>query len=175
MKRLDQVYVLRDDRGTILAVSEERSLIEIYIQQFFNYFKEHETTIECIKDRYGVRSILDRYIDTAILQPYGKIVLTELEIKYYSIYFKSNYQDIKRMIASIALFNNCMDIPEEFSNRLNDVFKASFTLCKTYEDYLDNLKSEYIFDNIIGDPLLSLKHINAYNELIQKMEYDLFK
>ena len=176
MRIREVLYILRDNNDNILAISEDKDLIIQYINQFYEYLKYNNTTIEKETDKFKIRRLLDKYISTATIHAYSEdIILTEYEYNFYNLHFRKIYDEFKTTITSLLTFKKYMRLSESENNQMDILFKCMYNKCYSFDEFLKNINPEFIFKYIITDPLMTKSSIKELELLMDQMSYNIIK
>lgn len=151
-RTVSKMYILFIDTK-ILAMSESVNDIYHYIEQFKEYFINHND-YKIIFEDISRGKLCNQYMEYYLHYWNSDIILTDREISYYSELFHKMYEDTKTMISQCMLNNSIMKLSMEEKTLNTRLFETLHSKVYSYQSFLDSLDSEVILKKYIVNPLV---------------------
>lgn len=149
------LYILKID-DNVVCISHTLENIHSYISQFETYFVDHSSyEIDSIRNGFRETEIMNKYSNVYLYHLNDEIVLTDLEITYYSNLFREMYMNEKTLVSQMLLNNSIMNFTMEERIMNTKTFDMMYAKMKTYESFLNSLDTSVIFEKYIVNPWIA--------------------
>ena len=156
------MYVLYIEEK-VIAICEELEPMAKYIDQFENYFgnmKSYE--IRKVNSRVESSKLFVKYSHLYLHPLTDDIVLTDIEISYYSEELRKMYMNNKTMIAQAYLNTKIMSFDSDESLLNEQFMNMMYSKFTSYESFLDSLDKNMLIRNYFVNPYFVKNNVSEF-------------